>query len=299
MSASVNVEDDYHHIPNDKLEWRESYYFNFVSHDKKTSGFTTIGVLPNQQKVEFILAFFCEDKQTIYFKEQKMLTDNQANSLLSDNALTYRLVEPMKKWEISFANENLDLRIQWKARFPPFSFGKGSETSWIGHFEQSGKVNGEAELPNGRKIPLCGYSQRDKSWGPRNWHIENWFALHAQFETYAIGLRRDMVSGVPHVSGGLASPRNQTVASQVEIETIYEKGNLKTPIGALTTIRFVDGTVRTLQSKLVSPKSFVKFSRGFANGSTDLFEEMAIHECATTGEKGTGLIEFLFTRPEP
>ncbi len=70
--------DDYRHIPEDKLEWRESYYFNFVSRDNKTSGFTTIGILPNQQKAEFILAFFHEDKQTIYFKEQKTLTDNQA-----------------------------------------------------------------------------------------------------------------------------------------------------------------------------------------------------------------------------
>ncbi len=53
-----------------------------------------------------------------------------------------------------FYQRELDLRIQWKARFPPFYFGKGSETSWTGHFEQSGNINGEAKLPDGRKITI-------------------------------------------------------------------------------------------------------------------------------------------------
>lgn len=287
--------DDYRHIPEEETDWRESYYFNFVSRDNKTSGFTTIGILPNQEKAEFVLALIRENKQTLYFKEQKATVNDQSSSLISDKTLTYKLIEPLQKWEIDFADDNLELHIQWKARFPPFDFGKGSGTSWTGHFEQSGIVIGEAKLPDGRKITIDGYSQRDKSWGPRNWHIENWFALHAQFQTYAIGLRRDTVNGLPHVSGGISSAKKQTTASQVDLEITYGKGDHPDPTGAMATMHFDDGNATTLKSMLISPESFVRFSRSFPKGSTELFEGMAIHECTTTGELGTGLIEFLFT----
>lgn len=298
MSNSIKETDDYFHTAEKELDWRESYYFNFADPENKTAGFTTIGILPNQKKGEFILALFHEDKQMVYYKEQTLINDPSLG-LLSDRTLTYKLVEPMKKWEINLASENLNVHFQWKARFPPFDFGKGSGTSWKAHFEQSGTVEGEATLPDGRKIRIRGYGQRDKSWGTRDWHIENWFAFHAQFQTYAIGLRKDTVNGSPHISGGLSSAKKQTAASQIDLQINYEKDDTKTPTGASTTIHYADGKVDTLVSKLISPKSFVKFSRSFPKGTTELFEGMAIHECTTTGEKGTGLIEFLFTHPKP
>ncbi len=293
---SIVSKDDYFHMSDANKEWRESYYFNFVSRDNKTSGFTTIGFLPNQEKAEFVFAFASEDKQILYFEEHKMSAKCQSDNLLTDNTLTYRLVKPMRTWRIEFLNESLDLQIQWNARFPPFDFGKGSETSWSSHFEQSGIAIGEAKLTDGTIIPIDGLSQRDKSWGPRDWHIEKWFALHAQFKKYAIGLRADTVKGLSRVSGGLSSARKHTMACHVNVEI---EGSCKKPSSALTTIEFADGKVQTIKSNLVSPRSFVSFSRDFPGGSTELFEGMAIHKCLTTGENGTGLIEFLFTHREP
>jgi hypothetical protein len=291
--------DDYRHIPEEELDWRESYYFNFVSRDNKTSGFTTIGILPNQEKAEFVLALIHEDKQKLYYKEQKATINDQSSSLISDKILTYKLIEPLHKWEIEFVDADLELNIQWTARFPPFDFGKGSGTSWKGHFEQSGIIKGAAKLSDGRKIKIDGYGQRDKSWGPRDWHIENWFALHAQFETYAVGLRRDTVNGLAHISGGITSAKKQSTASQVDLEITYGKGDCPSPTGALTNIRFVDGNILKLKSRLISPESFVRFSRSFPKGSTELFEGLAIHEAAANGERGTGLIEFLTSRTKP
>lgn len=294
MLNSRTFADDYDHIPDRNMDWRESYYFNFVSQDNKSSGFATIGILPNQKKAEFVLTFIFEDKRINYYQ-----VHDQAHSSLSDNTLTFRLVEPMQRWKIDFSNESLDLHIQWRARFPPFDFGKGSETSWRGHFEQSGTVKGEAKLPSVGKIAVKGYSQRDKSWGPRDWHVQEWFALHAQFKTYAIGLRRDKVNGVPYASGGLFSRKKHIAVSHVEAKMRYEKGDCKNPIGALTYVKLADGKTLTLRSRLVSPQSFVKFSRDFPKGSTELFEGMVTHECSRTGEKGTGLIEKLATHLKP
>ena len=296
MPNAIKPADEYTHAWGKEKDWRESYYFNFVNHDKKASGFTTIGILPNQQKAEFVLALFHEDKQTLYYKEQQISENNQVSTVFSNKSLTYKLIEPMRKWEIKLISENLNLQTQWEARFSPFNFGICSGTSWEGHFEQSGIVKGEATLPNAAKIQISGYSQRDKSWGKRNWHIQNWFALHAQFQKYAIGLRRDTVNSVQHVSGGLSAGRKQNAVSEIDVEMIYGKGDHENPTGALTRMLFGDGKTATLQSRLISPKSFAKFSRLFPEGSTELFEGMAIHECRETGEKGTGLIEFLFTR---
>lgn len=292
----LNKIDDNLHLPEDKLNWRESYYFNFVDAQTRTSGFTTLGLLPRLNKGEFVLALFHEDKQMVYYKEQT-LQKPQASNLLSDGTLTYKLVEPMQHWEIDLADEKFNVHIQWKARFPPFDFGEGSGTSWRGHFEQSGVVEGEATLADGRKITICGLGQRDKSWGARDWHIENWFALHAQFEKYVVGLRKDATKGASYISGGYSSATKQSVASQIDLQINYSQEDSKTPIGASTIIHYADGKVETVISKLVSPKSFVRFSRSFPNGTTELFEGMASHESVETGEKGTGLIEFLFTQP--
>jgi len=294
--SSIKKTDDFLHSPEDKADWRESYYFNFVDAESRTSGFTTIGILPKLKRGEFIMALFYDDKQAVYYKEQALLNE-QSSSCISDGTLTYRLVELMRKWEISAANENLNTHFTWKARFPPFDFGEGSRTSWKGHFEQSGVVEGEAAFADGRKIRFSGFSQRDKSWGVRDWHIEEWFALHAQFQAYAVGLRKDTVSGSSYVSGGLSSARKHVAASQVDVQICGE--DRKTPTGASTTIRYADGKSETIVSKLISPKSFVNFSRSFPKGTTELFEGMAQHESTATGEKGTGLIEFLFTHSKP
>lgn len=295
---SINKTDDYPHSPEEKADWRESYYFNFVDAESKASGFTTIGLLPNLKRGEFIMALFYDDKQAIYYKEHALTTE-QSPSLISDASLNYTLVEPMRKWEINAAYNGFKVHINWKARFPPFDFGQGSGTSWKGHFEQSGTVTSQAITPDGRKISINGYSQRDKSWGARDWHIEKWFALHAQFQTRAVGLRKDTVNGNSYVSGGLSTARKQATTSQIDLQIISSNDEPKTPNGASTTIRYADGNSETIISKLISPKSFVKFSRPFSNGATELFEGMALHECTETREKGTGLIEFLSTNPKP
>lgn len=294
--GSVNIAEDYFHAPKPGVDWRESYYFNFVDLEDGISGFTTIGILPNQNKAEFVMVLFYDDKQEVYFAEKRVASREGPANLLSDQQLSYELIEPLKNWRIRLLHENLNLELLWQARFPAFDFGKGSGTSWEGHFEQSGSAKGELSFSDGRRIEIKGYGQRDKSWGPRDWHIDGWYALQAQFDSFAMGIRRDMVKGSTHASGGMFSAKTQTAARDIAVEVACTRNQPRTPSGAVTTIHFVDGTSCTLRSFLVSPTSFIKFSRPFSGGSTELFEGMAIHECMETGEKGTGLLEFLTTR---
>jgi hypothetical protein len=295
--SALTDADDYPHNSSERPDWRESYYFNFVDLDSGLSGFSTIGLLPNLAKREFVFVIFHGDKREVHFTEPEGPVPSDPAKALSDGRLSYELVEPFKKWRIGFAGENVTAAIHWKARFPACNFGGGSGTSWSNHFEQSGYFEGIIKLPDGSKV-LRGLGQRDKSWGPRNWNIESWYALHAQFNSLSIGLRRDIVDGVAHASGGISTADGHVAISRVDLETEFTETEARVPIRATTHIYGADGSRYTLHSTLVSQASFVRFSRPFPGGTTELFEEMAIHECDELGKKATGLIEWLFTHPK-
>lgn len=291
--------DEYFHSPSHRPDWRESYYFNFVDLDNGVSGFTTIGLLPNLGKREFVFILFHPDGREVYYVEPEGPVTHDSLNSLSNGRLEYALVDPLKEWTIKFAGERLTADLRWKARFPPCDFGGGSETSWSGHFEQSGHVSGTVGLSGGHCIVVKGLGQRDKSWGPRDWHIESWYALHAQFDSYSIALRRDVVKDAAHVAGAISTPDGHVAISKVDLETEFTGGKGRMPTGATTCIHGADGTCYTLRSSLISPASFFRFSRRFPGGTTDLFEDMAVHECVESGERATGLTEWLFTQRSP
>jgi len=290
----LNIDDEYAHAPNERPDWRESYYFNWVDLDTGISGFSTIGLLPNVNKREFVFALFYEDKREVHFNESEgPFTNDFANSL-TDGVLTYELVEPLKEWKITYDGKKVKFKMTWPARFPAYDFGIGSGTSWAGHFEQSGSPDGIIEFVGGRKIHFSGLGERDKSWGSRDWHIENWYALHAQFDDISIGLRRDMVKGEVHISGSISTLTGHEPLKHVDLVT-EKHPESKIPIGAKTRVAGIDRSIYNIESQLISPTSFVRFERKFSGGRTELYEGMAVHRCKELGKTGTGLIEWLFT----
>jgi hypothetical protein len=290
--------DEYAHKPNERPDWRESYYFNWVDLDTGISGFTTIGLLPNAQKREFVFALFYDGEREAYFVEPDGPVSEDFHQSLSDGVLSFEVVDPFKEWRIVYKGENIKADIQWVGRFPAYDFGQGSGTSWAGHFEQSGAPKGTIEFSDGMTVEFSGLGERDKSWGARDWHIESWYALHAQFDEISIGLRLDTVKGEFHPSGGISTAEGHVPITQVDLDTVYHEKQQGLPIGALTKVYGADGSHYTMKSSMISPTSFVRFAREFSGGTTELFEEMAVHECEELDAIGTGLIEWLFTHPE-
>ncbi|MEM2087817.1 MAG: hypothetical protein QXF52_03990 [Thermoproteota archaeon] len=293
MMNTLSPEDEENHKPSERKDWRESYYFNFVDLENMVSGFTTIGLYPNLSKREFVFAVFQGGEKHLYHQEHDALFSLETFECLDDGRLSFQLVEAFKSWRIVFSSPGLEAEILWTDRFPAFSFGRGSGTSWEGHFEQSGTVSGRIRI-GGIEKNIHGYGQRDKSWGPRQWHIDHWYALHAQFRDFSIGLRMDTVKGATTVSGGVSTALGSIPVSSVEVKTKYSR-DLGTPAGAATRILCQDGKEYCIRSRLLSPSSFVKFTRRFPGGTTELVEAMAIHHLEENGETGTGLLEWLFT----
>ena len=81
----------------------------------------------------------------------------------------------------------------------------------------------------------------------------------------------------------------------MDLETGFTDSAVHVPVRATTRVHGVDGSRYTLHSSLISPTSFVRFSRPFPGGTTELFEDMAVHECEELDKRGTGLMEWLFT----
>ena len=287
--------DEYAHVPNERPDWRESYYFNWVDLDSGISGFSTIGLLPNASKREFVFALFYNGEREAYFVEPDGSVPEDFHKSLSDGVLSYEVVTPFKEWRIRYKGKNLKADIHWISRFPAYDFGQGSGTSWTGHFEQSGAPRGTIKFPDGKVIEFNGLGERDKSWGARDWHIESWYALHAQFSEVSIGLRLDTVKGEFHPSGGISTADGHVSITRVDLDTVFHNEQPGLPIGALTKVYGEDGSCYTLKSSVISSTSFVRFEREFSAGSTELFEEMAVHECKELKAQGTGLIEWLFT----
>lgn len=293
--VELDAADEYTHKPNERPDWRESYYFNWVDLDSGVSGFSTIGLLPNVSKKEFVFALFFDGEREAYFVEPDGAIPKDFHESLSDGVLSYEVVEPFKEWRIRYKGKNIKADIRWIGRFPAYDFGQGSGTSWAGHFEQSGAPEGRIEFSDGKIIEFSGLGERDKSWGARDWHIDRWYALHAQFDEVSIGLRLDTVKDEHHPSGGISTADSHTPITRVDLETLYHDEQPDFPAGALTKVYGEDGSSYTLKSSMISPTSFVRFSREFPGGTTELFEEMALHECEELGTQGTGLIEWLFT----
>jgi hypothetical protein len=285
------------HSADEELDWRESYYFNWVDLDTGISGFSTIGLLPNTKKREFVFALFHGYEREVYFQEPEGVFSNDLSESLTDGILTYKMIEPLKEWQIIYNGDKLKADIRWPARFPAYDFGSGSGTSWSGHFEQSGTPHGTIEFPDGMIVKIKGFGERDKSWGSRNWHIESWFALHAQFDDVSIGLRRDEVNDVAHSSGGISTVEGHEPIDVIHVATETHP-EFDVPVGSKTRIIGTDGTEYNIRSQLITPKSFVRFEREFPGGRTELYEGMAVHTCRELETTGTGLIEWLFTHPE-
>jgi hypothetical protein len=287
-------DDERNHKPSDRMDWRESYYFNFVDPESGISGFTTIGLLPHVPKREFVFALFHRDNRHFYYQEPATPFSFESSKSLDDGHLRFELLESMKEWQISISSGELKADLKWAARFPPYGFGECSGTSWEGHFEQSGVVSGTLQVGD-MALSLNGFGQRDKSWGSRNWHIDQWYALHAQFKEFSIGLRQDTICGNSAASGGVSSFSGGVPITSIDVTTEYGT-DPNQPIGATTKVRCKGGREYKLSSRLISPLSFVKFNKRFPGGATELLEAMALHRLEETGEVGTGLLEWLFTR---
>jgi len=293
--SSLIEADELLHQPTEELKWRESYYFNWVDLQNKISGFSTIGIVPNEKKREFVFLLFLKDRNEVYYKEPKLLNyEDDINTMLTEKKLSYKLIESFKKWQVQFKSRKLKFHIIFETRFPIYNFGIDSSASWNHHFEASGIVTGKLVLENGKKFEISGYGQRDKSWGYRDWHqFDKWYASHFQFKDWSCTFRKDYIDEKIDLSGHTSNNQGNSPISQLEIQTVDDTDQFQSPLSATYFITDADGNEFTIKSKRIKQNSFIRFVRYFEGGYTELFEQMVLMKNIDTGEIGSGMMEHL------
>jgi hypothetical protein len=296
--STFEKSDDYLHEPDERLKWRESYYFNWIDIDNNISGFSTLGIVPNEKKREFVFILFKDNKREVYYREPDLAEYNKENfnNMLSDKKLQYELIEPLKEWNIKYNSRKYKFQINFKNRHQPYYFGKDSSASWHRHFESSGIIEGSLVLRNGDKIKIRGFGQRDKSWGYRDWHeFDKWYAGHFQFRDWASGFRKDYIKGTSEVSGYIWNGQKNIPLKNVETDVKYDDDTFNSPIVTNYTLIDISDNRYKIRAERISDNSFIRFARDFEDGYTELFEQMVIMTNLETDEVGTGMSEELRT----
>ncbi|MHA1804105.1 MAG: hypothetical protein ACTSU4_06165, partial [Promethearchaeota archaeon] len=216
--------------------------------------------------------------------------------MLQDKKLAYKLIKPLKTWDIMFKSHKLEFKIRFDTRYPHHYFGVGTSSSWYQHFEASGNIKGALTYKNENTININGYGQRDKSWGYRDWHkFQKWFAGHFQFENWTCGFRKDYIHDKVDLSGYIADAKGSYRLSQLDINVQYNNDQYKSPQITTYFIKDENGREFHIEARLIQKHSFIRFARDFPGGYTELFEQMVIMKNLDTGEIGSGMAEQLRT----
>ena len=295
-SALTNA-DELLHEPTSEPKWRESYYFNWVDLVNEISGFSTIGIVPNENRREFVFLLFLKERNEVYYKEPQLHHyEDSISTMLTEKNLSYKLIEPFKIWQIEYTSRKLNFNIKFETRFPTYSFGIDSSASWHQHFEASGIVKGNLKFKDGRDSEINGYGQRDKSWGYRDWHqFDKWYAGHFQFNKWSSTFRKDYFGNHIDLSGHISNKKNNITLSSLEIETINDKDKFNSPLTATYVITDKDDNSYRIKAERIKKDSFIRFVRLFEGGNTELFEQMVFMKDLDTGEIGSGMMEHLRT----
>jgi hypothetical protein len=296
--------DDHLHQPTNEQKWREAYYWNWADLENKISGFSTIGIVPNEKRREFVFLLFWDDgrdgNREFYYREPELeQLKNDINLMLQEKKLAYKCIKPLQTWQILYIGRKVKLELTFDTRFYLYDFGRDSSASWHRHFEASGKITGEITFKDGTTKRINGFGQRDKSWGYRDWfEFEKWYATHFQFKDWNCGMRKDYRKNRIDLSGSVSDKDGTLPLTEFEIETVNDTDKFNSPLTSTYYMKDKGGNEYRIKAERIKKNSFVRFARQFPGGYTELFEQMVIMTNLDTGEIGTGMMEHLRTSRE-
>lgn len=171
-------------------EWNESYYFNFFDPQENIAGFTRIGFKPNRKEgMGFLFLFF---KGKILAYHQKIEISHGFGNLKIGS------LEFHPGWTITFSGKmamddgrmrDVSLSLEYSEISEALSYLEcvTEEESELGravgedHYEQIGIVKGRVRVDS-ESYAISGFSERDHSWGERDWNAPDlWIYVTAHF----------------------------------------------------------------------------------------------------------------------
>ncbi len=214
--------------------WQESWYFNWASGDGRSFGLSRIGYRFHQKQIDGLVLTLRDGKpEYIYPAVNRPFSGSvggiQAQNGLRAAGLTYRMIEPFRKWKLELRGRD-EMDLEWTAFTPVFDYhadGADLPPNVAGHhFEQAGRVTGWTRF-KGRERQVNGTGERDKSWGVRDWaKVEGWNWISAQFGSdLTFNVWQGFYEGRPYANGFVF--RDGENSGVVSLEIRFEWGERK------------------------------------------------------------------------
>jgi hypothetical protein len=174
------------------MVWKENWVFPAVDPRTRVASLFHFSLRPSEGQGIFTAKFCVDGEEHRYVGRSPIPPDLTTMRPIADDRVRFEIVEPGRRFTLSYRSPELDADIDYTARFPAFDFADGplapgdSELGDIGrvvfpfnHYEQAlthaGTITLKAGARSGETIAVSGYANRDHSWG---WRSEFTFAFH-------------------------------------------------------------------------------------------------------------------------
>lgn len=187
MNYPKNFDPEGYCPANEHPDWNQSFYFNFYDPAAQTGGFVRVGILENRKEANLWFIFF-RDGRPLFTRLNMNLpyTRERLTGGLTIADVTLRSIDPLRKAEVLFDNDQFKVALEWDAILPMTDSieltGGGGDDGFakeMSHYHPEGtcRVTGSITLRDGERIPIDAKGFRDLSVGPRNWDYMRHYRL--------------------------------------------------------------------------------------------------------------------------
>jgi len=183
----TDADERRHPVEDPNEHWSDSLYFFGHDNDTSTCFLTRIGILANQPGATAILLAWLDGKPAYgYYRAIEELPPGDWD-VTTVGGLTYRMLASQQGWSIKLDDGDDQMFVEFDGFTPCFNYSDNAAAlpkavAW-GHYEQSGTMRGDIRL-GGHSIAFNGVSQRDHSWGFRQWDgVREWHWVSGVFGT--------------------------------------------------------------------------------------------------------------------
>lgn len=174
MTTQIGEADEVFHPAGDDVDWNESGWFGFALPERLINGFVYYFHDVRTSVSGGGPALWDPSGEETYdclFYDWRWHQRPAAPLVFRDfslpNSLRHEVLEPMRRYRLSYSQPGLELDLEWTALMAPHDLASGTRPGRTEprHFDQPGRMRGSVVLNGGRLDVDC-YSLRDRTWGP-------------------------------------------------------------------------------------------------------------------------------------
>lgn len=285
--------DELPHPVQQDPHWRESWYMNFFDHEQELYGIAWMGVRPPRGTGEILFAVMQGDAFLHKYEDMAIPIPNDiGRERTGFGPLSWRVIEPYKRWHLDFHDVGIDVHLEWNALTPVYNW-EWQDTTRSWHYQHPGLITGTMVIGD-RTFDFRGMGERDRAWGKRDaaaFRAVHWLTAQFPSGTHVEGLQvssdgdRDELYGFAHQGG--VSELLQTY--ELDVDYAYPGG----PPNAAE-IRLTDRAGRkfVLQQELMNVVTM-----GQANVGKEARQFFTFNRYWLDGELGYGMMDHWWGDP--